>query len=203
MVRSAFVFTLLVLAGCARSEDASLLADANDAMPAIERRADPDAGAEEIAVGEWREATQDQLPALEFGAAGAAPQFSFRCDDQRALLLQRHSNPPSGDMPTMLVTVGRESRRLAVTAPEGTVAMLRASLPPGDAMIAAISGAAVPIEVRINDGPPLVLPPGPAIATFVGRCASTAAAPAAPAEANASADAEATNAAAPVANSAR
>lgn len=200
MARSASVFALLALAGCARSEDASQLADANETMPAIERRADPDAGAEEIAVGEWREATQDQLPALEFGAPGVAPQFSLRCDDRRGLMLQRHSNAPSGDMPTMLVTVGREARRLAVTAPGGTVPMLRASLPAGDPMIAAISSAAVPIEVRINDSPPLVLPPGPAIPIFVSRCTSTGTAPV---ETNASAEAEPANAAAPAANSAR
>jgi hypothetical protein len=202
MARSALVIALIALAGCARSEDASLLADANDTMPAIERRADPDAGAEEIAVGEWREATQDQLPALEFGAPGVAPQFSLRCDDRRGLMLQRHSNAPSGDTPTMLVTVGREARRLAVTAPGGTVPMLRASLPSGDPMIATIAGAAVPIEIRINDAPPLVLPPGPAIAIFVGRCTSTGTAPAA-AETNTSAEAEPANAAAPAGNSAR
>ena len=200
MTRPALV-ALLLLAGCARSEDASVLADANDTVPAIERRADPDAGSEEIAIGEWREATQDQLPALEFGAEGIAPQFSLRCDAGRGLLLQRHSGAPSGDLPTMLVTVGRESRRLAVTALVGTVPMLRAALPPGDPMIAAISGAAVPIEIRIGDAPPLVLPPGPPIATFVGRCTSSSAA--GPAAANASAEAETANAAAPAGNSAR
>jgi hypothetical protein len=199
MTRSAFI-ALLLLAGCARSEDASVLADANDTVPAIERRADPDAGSEEIAIGEWREATQDTLPALEFGAEGVAPQFSLRCDVGRGLMLQRHGNPPSGDLPNMLVTVGRETRRLAVTATGGTVSMLRAALPAGDGMIAAIAGAAVPIEIRIGDAPPLVLPPGPAIATFVGRCTSIETPPA---DANASADAESANAAAPAGNSAR
>ena len=54
--------------------------------------------------------------ALEFGPAGAPPLFSLRCDARRGVLLQRHGQAPAGDLPVMLVSVGSETRRLAVTA---------------------------------------------------------------------------------------
>jgi hypothetical protein len=164
---------LLLLAACARSEDASVVADANDTMPAIERRAAPDADNEEIAAGEWRDVLQEQIAAIEFGAAGSPPLFSMRCDGRGGIVLQRHGNAPTGDLPTMLVTIGREQRRLAVTATEGNVPMLRAALASGDALINAIARAVEPVVIRIGNTEPLVLPPGPSIAAFTTRCSTT------------------------------
>lgn len=169
----AAVLLLPLLASCARSEDASVIADSNESIPAIERPEREGSDEEEIAVGEWRPTTQEDLAALEFGAVGTPPVFSMRCADGRGLLLQRHDGAPSGDLPTMVVSVGDTSRRLAVTATGGTVPMLRASLPGGDALIATIAGAAVPIVIRIGNAPPLVLPAGPAVSSFVGRCTAT------------------------------
>ena len=51
--------------------------------------------------------------------AGAPPLFSLRCDARRGLLLQRHGPAPAGDLPVMLVSVGSETRRLAVTSGGG------------------------------------------------------------------------------------
>ncbi len=183
---------LLLLAACARSEDASVLADANESMPAIERVNANDSASEEIAAGEWRDVLQEQAAAVEFGPAGSPPVFSMRCDGRGGILLQRHGNAPTGDLPTMVVTIGEDARRLAVTAAEGNVPMLRAALGAGDPLINAIARAVEPIVIRIGDAEPLVLPPGPAIAAFTTRC-SSAEAPAA--EANASEVAEGNSAA--------
>jgi hypothetical protein len=174
---------LLLMSACARSEDASVVADSNDNMPAIERRTAPDADNEEIATGEWRDALQEQAAAVEFGAAGSPPVFSMRCDGRGGIVLQRHGNPPTGDLPTMAVTIGREARRLAVTAAEGNVPMLRAAIARGDPLINAIARAVEPIVIRIGNTEPLVLPPGPAIGAFTTRCGS-AEAPAGPSISN-------------------
>jgi hypothetical protein len=183
---------LLLMSACARSEDASVVADSNDTMPAIERRTAPDADNEEIATGEWRDALQEQAAAIEFGAAGSPPVFSMRCDGRGGIVLQRHGNAPTGDLPTMAVTIGRDARRLAVTAAEGNVPMLRAAIAGGDPLIAAIARAVEPIVIRIGNTEPLVLPPGPAIGAFTTRCGGTSAPAAA---GNASDTAAATNAA--------
>ena len=162
---------LLLLAACARSEDASAPVDFNAMAPAIERPAQRAQEEEEIAIGEWRDSLQDEFAALEFGPSGAPPLFSLRCAEDRGVLLQRHGAVPSGDLPTMVVSVGSDSRRLAVTASGGAVPMLRAALASDDALLRAIAGAAVPIVVRIGDSVALALPPAPAIGTFVARCA--------------------------------
>jgi hypothetical protein len=177
---------LLLMSACARSEDARVLADSNDNMPAIERRTAPQADNEEIATGEWRDALQEQAAAVEFGAAGSPPVFSMRCDGRGGIVLQRHGNPPTGDLPTMAVTIGRDARRLAVTAAEGNVPMLRASIAAGDPLIVGIARAGEPIVIRIG--------------AFTARCGSAEAPPAARSETNTAA---ATNAAATDGNSTR
>ena len=171
MVRRAFPLMLLLAVACARSEDAAVVADENVVQP-VERVRTPEQDDDDIALGEWRDTLQEEAAALEFGPAGAPPIFSLRCDERRTVFLQRHGTLPSGDLPMMLVTVGSETRRLAVNSAGGPVPMLRASLAPSDTLIGTLSQATSPIIIRIGDAAPLALPPGPAIGTFLARCGS-------------------------------
>lgn len=198
MVRAALICTLILVAGCARSEDASLVGDLNEQPPVNERAQSNEADSEEIAIGAWRETLQEDTAALEFGPEGTPPQFSLRCSASGGLLLQRHGATPMGDLPTMRITVGRVDRQLPVTASGGTVPMLRATAAADDPLIPALRSAATPIAVRVGDALPLVLPPGPPVADFLTRCSGGTAAPAAaaPAPAEANGAAPATNGAA-------
>jgi hypothetical protein len=174
MIRNALPFALVLLAGCARSEEANLMpADANGSTR-IAETVRPEREEQEPALGEWRETLQDDQRAIEFGPRGAPPLFSIRCDARRGILLQRHGLEPAGDLPVMLVSVGSETRRLAVTGGEGPLPMLRASLNASDVLVASLSRAAAPIAVRIGDSPPLILPASALIATYIGQCASGA-----------------------------
>lgn len=189
MIRIALPVALVLLAGCARSEEAELVpADANGSTR-IAETVRPDRDDQEPALGAWRETLQDEARAIEFGPAGAPPLFSIRCDARRAILLQRHGIEAAGDLPVMLVSVGSETRRLAVTSGEGPLPMLRASLIASDVMVAGLSRAAAPIAIRIGDSPPLILPPSPLIGAYITQC-TTGALPA-------STGAAATNEAAP------
>ena len=169
MSRPAILATVLILAGCARSEEASMVADPNS-IEAVERVRTPEADDQEVAIGAWRETLQDDQAALEFGPTGTPPLFSLRCDARRSVYVQRHGTITTGDLPMMLITVGSETRRLAVTTVGGTVPMLRASLAPSDTLIETLAGAETPITVRVGDTPPLVMPPNPSIGAFLGRC---------------------------------
>lgn len=173
MARPLFPCALLLLAAaCARSEDASQVADVNGVTTAVERVRAPEQDDNEVALGEWRESLQDEFTALEFGPAGAQPVFSLRCDGRRGAFLQRHGTPLTGDLPTMLVTIGSETRRFAVTSAGGTIPMLRATLTSGDPFRQVLTAAAAPITVRVGDTPPLVLPPSEQIGAFLTRCTS-------------------------------
>ncbi|MDQ4087773.1 MAG: hypothetical protein M3177_07175 [Pseudomonadota bacterium] len=173
MVRRAFPLILLLAAACARSEDAAVVADQNEVQP-VERVRAPERDDDDVALGEWRESLQDENMALEFGPAGAPPLFSLRCDTRRSVFLQRHGTLPAGDLPMMLVSIGSETRRLAVTDLGGPVPMLRASLAPSDTLLGTLTGSTSPIAIRIGDSPPLILPPSPAIGAFLSRCSSGA-----------------------------
>ncbi len=171
---------LLLLAGCARSEDASIVADRNE-IQAVERVRAPERDDDDVALGEWRETLQDENVALEFGPAGAPPVFSLRCDTRRSVFLQRHGTLPAGDLPMMLISIGSETRRLAVTNVGGPLPMLRASLAPSDTLLGTLTASTTPMAVRVGDSPPLVLPASPAIGAFLDRCGSGATATPTPA----------------------
>ncbi len=162
----------LLIAGCARSEDADVVADINGVTASVERvRATP-LDEDEVALGAWQSSLQDEFAALEFGPDGAPPVFSLRCDGRRGAFLQRHDTALAGDLPTMLVTIGSETRRFAVTSSGGTVPMLRATLTSGDPFRQTLTTADSPIVVRIGDSPPLALPPSERIGAFLDGCAS-------------------------------
>ena len=118
--------------------------------------------------------------------------FSLRCDGRRGAFLQRHGAALAGDLPTMLVTVGSDTRRFAVTSAGGSIPILRATLTSGDPFRQTLTTADSPIVVRIGDSPPLALPPSEQIGAFLDGCASPdgrpapreEAAPAEPTEAN-------------------
>ncbi|WP_129793369.1 hypothetical protein [Sphingosinicella sp. CPCC 101087] len=194
MVRRSIFLGLVLLAGCARSEDASVVADLNELQP-VERVRTPEQDDEQVAIGNWRETLQEDESSLEFGPTGTPPLFSLRCNARRSVFLQRHGTIPTGDLPMMLVSIGSETRRLAVTASEGPVPMLRASLSPSDTLLRSLADAAEPIMIRVGDALPLALPPNPSVGAFLGRCESGAGAVAAETdgnetEANSAAEAE-------------
>lgn len=193
----AFPLVLILLAGCARSEDAAVVADRNE-LQAVERVRTPEQDDEDLAIGAWRDTLQDDQPALEFGPAGAPPLFSLRCDPRRSVFLQRHGTLLAGDLPMMLVSVGSETRRLAVTSVGGAVPVLRASLAPSDTLIATLAEAVAPIVIRVGDSVPLALPPNPSIGAFLERCGTGVRLPAA-ADGDPAANAVEANEAAPAA----
>jgi hypothetical protein len=167
------ILALIALAACARSEDASTLpSDSNGLAPATSPARSAEGDEDELAIGEWRDSLQDDAQALEFGPQGAAPLFSMRCDSRRGVVLQRHGIPLTGDLPMMMVTIGNDTRRLAVTGGTGTIPMLRATLTARDPLLATLAQEGSPITVRVGDTPPLVLPPSPTIGEFVALCAS-------------------------------
>jgi hypothetical protein len=199
MIARALPLAFVLLVGCARSEDASVAVDMNEMAPDIIRNSGAD---EEITSGTWRESTQGNSTALEFvGGDGAAQaQFSLRCGERGGLILQRHGVGQAGGSPALSIAVGRERRDVAATLEEN---ILRANLTGGDSLIQALGSAATPIGIRAVGVAPLLLPPGPALNAFVGRCTVTGQAPAAvgsPASGNTAEPAA--NAAAPAANAA-
>lgn len=169
MIARALPLAFVLLAGCARSEDASVAVDMNAVAPDIVRNSGAD---EEITSGAWRESTQGSSTALEFVAPedGAQAQFSIRCGERGGLILQRHGISQAGGSPAISVAVGRERREVAAVAEEN---MLRATLTSGDGLIAALGSAATPIGIRAVGVAPLLLPPGPSVNAFVGRCAAS------------------------------
>ncbi|HMG46669.1 MAG TPA: hypothetical protein VK614_04335 [Allosphingosinicella sp.] len=190
MIRRVLPFLIVLLAGCARSEDASLVpSGGNDSARTVET-VRPERDDEEPALGEWRATLQDEQRAIEFGPRGAPPLFSIVCDARRGLMLQRHGLEPAGDLPVMLVSVGSETRRLAVTGGEGPIPMLRASLNGSDTLVAALARTTTPIAIRIGDSAPLILPASATIGVYIGEC-QTGALPASRGDANANAAAAA------------
>lgn len=193
-MRHALTILIVLLAGCARSEDASVTVDMNRIAPDIALRNNAE---EEIAVGTWREATQENSPALEFADAGGQPGVSLRCAERGGLMLQRHGAGQAGGNPSISINVGRERRDVPAQIIDG--GLLRATLTSGDPLIAALGGAATPIGVRAVGTAPLLLPPGPPLSAFVARCAGSQTPAATPASSAGNTTAPA-NASAPATN---
>jgi len=171
-IRAALPLAILLLAGCARSEEAKFTSTGNDTALPEANVHHPDGEEDELTLGEWRAGLQDEQPVLEFGPAGAPALFSLRCDARRGTLLQRHDSALSGDLPVMLISVGSETKRLAVAAAAGTTPMMRATLPVNDPFRAVLTAATQPIVVRIGDAAPLVLPPSPLVGAYTAACAN-------------------------------
>lgn len=168
---AALAALLLLASGCARTEEASLVPpESEEGYNAVERVRTPESDDEEVAIGEWRRSVQDEQQVLEFGPAGATPLFSIQCQDRGGLVLQRHGTVPVGDLPMMMVQVGSDVRRLAVTTAGDTVPLLRAEVAPSDDLVETLATAGGPITVRIGDAVPLIMPADPTIAQFVADC---------------------------------
>ena len=142
MIRHALPFALILLAGCARSEQANFTPADNISGQEVERVRTPDSDEEELSLGQWRAGLQDEQTTLEFGPAGAPPLLSLRCDARRGTLIQRYGAAPAGDLPVMLITVGSETRRLDLASTAGAIPMLRATLAPTDVFRTVLSNAA-------------------------------------------------------------
>ena len=161
---------LALLAACARSEEAGQAQTDNVQLPALNTL---DPGEEdEFTVGTWQTGIQEDRPVLEFGPVGASARFSLSCDDRRNLLLQWPGAAPGGELPNMLVTVGSETRRLAVASVGSGAPVLRGTLPTNDPFMRVLTGATTRIVVRIGDAPPLVMPASPTIAAYAQQCAA-------------------------------
>lgn len=173
MIRPALLSVIILLTGCARSEEARYAQIENTQLP-LQNAADlgDDGG---LTVGTWQTGLQQDRPVLEFGLLDAPARFSFGCDDRRNLLVQWPGAAPSGDLPFLLMQTGSETRRLAVVSVDGATPMLRGTLPTNDPFVRILTGTRTPIIVRIGDAQPLVMPPSNAIATYAQQCASGAA----------------------------
>ena len=183
MLRPSLCFAFLLLAGCARSEDAQHAQFGNTPLPTLNSS---DLGEEdELTIGTWQTGMQDDQTVLEFGPVGAPARFSLSCDTRRGLVLQWPGAAPGGDLPNMLVTVGSETRRLAVASVGAANPMLRGTLPAKDPFMRVLTGAVTRIVVRIGDAQPLVMPPSPTIAAYAQQCANGEVQAGAPAASNA------------------
>ena len=171
MKRFAPLLILVLIAACARSEDASVI-PGNDSYNAVEQVRAGGGDEQEPALGEWRRALQQDQAALEFGPAGTAPLISVVCAERGGLMLQRAGAVAPGAAPMMSVTVGGHGRQLPVSAVPGATPVQRASIPAGDALLTELAGAQAPIALRFGDGTPLILPQSPLIGEFVRGCAT-------------------------------
>lgn len=178
MIRPFLLSAIVLLAGCARSEEARYAPIENMQLPVVNAAQAGDD--DDLAVGTWQSGLRDDQSVLEFGPVGAPARFSLGCDARRNLLLLWAGAPPSGDLPNMLVTVGSETRRLALASSSsgGANPTLRGTLAPNDPFIRVLSEARTRIVVRIGEAQPLIMPPSPAIAPYAQQCAGGAIVPA-------------------------
>jgi hypothetical protein len=194
---------LALLAGCARSEEASLVPpDGKEGYNQVSSVGTPEEDDREPAIGQWRASLQENVQALEFGPMGTEPLFSLLCTGNRSVLLQRHGGVPAGPIQAMQISKGERSERLQPTAGGGTIPMLRVETTLGSPLAEMIASGGEPLMVRLGDSAPMVLPPSPMIGDYLRSCATAAALPASQGGASGNTAAPAANSAAPAANAA-
>lgn len=195
MKRIAPALALALLAGCARSEEASLIPpDSNQGYNQAGRVGTPEQDDREPAIGQWRASLQENASALEFGPMGTEPLFSMLCTGRQSVLLQRHGGAPAGPLPELRLATGNQNVALPVTAGGGTIPMLRADVPLNHPLVTALIQGGQPLTVRLgNDTAHTIIPPSPLVADYLRGCAT------APPLALGNASAPASNGAAPAA----
>jgi hypothetical protein len=167
-----------LLAGCARSEEASLVPpDSKEGYNQVGKVGTPEADDREPAIGQWRASLQENVQALEFGPMGTEPLFSLLCTGNRSVLLQRHGGAPAGPIQMMELSKGEISERLQPTAGGGTIPMLRVEAPLGSPLAELVASGGEPLMIRLGDGAPLVLPPSPMIGDYLRSCTNARALP--------------------------
>lgn len=180
MTRITFAAALLLLAGCARSEEASLVPpDSNQGYNQVGSVGTPEADDMEPAIGQWRASLQENVQALEFGPVGTEPLFSLVCAGNRSVILQRHGGVPAGPLPAMQLNKGQLNERVPVTTGGGAIPMLRAEVPLQSPLAQAIGAGAEPLMIRLDDGAPLILPASPLVGDYLRSCTTAQPLPAA------------------------
>jgi hypothetical protein len=171
MKRASSALIILLVAACARSEEASLISsNASQGYNQVGAVGTPEADDREPAIGQWRASLQENVQVLEFGPLGTEPLFSILCTGNRTVLLQRHGGAPAGELPTMQFTKGQLTERLPVTAGAGAVPLLRSEVPLQSPLLQAIAAEGDPLQVRLGDGAPMVLPPSALIGDYLRTC---------------------------------
>ena len=108
-----------------------------------------------------------------FGASGAAPQFSVRCDHAaRRILLLHPGVLPSGKSAMMTITATAGSARYPVANVAGGLPYVVATLAPRDAMLDKVIFSRGRFLVNVEGGSDLVVPSWPEIARVVEDCRS-------------------------------
>ena len=168
---------LAAIAACADSEPPEAVpTDDGGAYNVVAPVKAPITDDAEPAIGQWIQSMQDEQPVLQFGPANTEPLFSIGCDARGGILLNRHGTVASDSGAMMTVTIGNETRNLAVNAAQGPLPRMRASVPAQDEMLAQLRQAQQPIRISMGDGPPLVLPVSPDISEFIKGCGNPGAA---------------------------
>jgi hypothetical protein len=169
----ALAIALALLAGCARSEEASLVQpDSKEGYNQVGKVGSPEADDREPAIGQWRASLQENVQALEFGPVGTEPLVSLLCNGKTSVLLQRHGGAPAGPLPAMQIAKGELNEQLPVSAGGGAVPMLRAQVALPSPLADIIASGGEPLMIRLDDGPPLVLPPSALIGDYLRSCST-------------------------------
>ncbi|HEX8643207.1 MAG TPA: hypothetical protein VF702_04760 [Allosphingosinicella sp.] len=164
------LLTLVLLAACARSEDASVGAEETNGG-GVEQVRSTGGDDQEPALGDWRMALQGERPSLEFGPQGATPVITMVCGDRGGLILQRNGALAPGSSPTLSISVSGQGRQLPVSPGTGPTPTQYASIAPGDTLIQQMAAAQAPIALRFGGDTPLILPRSPLIGQFAQTCA--------------------------------
>ena len=168
------IFALILIAACARSEDATVRPqESNEANKAVQQARPAEAEPQEQAIGEWRLGLQQERQALEFGSAGTAPLITIVCGDRGGFVLERPGVLPPGAAPSLGVAIGGgQPRQLPLTTGTGATAVQSATIAADDPLLQQLAAAQAPIALRFGDATPLILPHSPLIGQFATSCAN-------------------------------